>query len=1359
MSRSSGSLRLLLDRGIVTPQQVEQCRSVCGEQAGEDTLIDELLAQGLVEFGELVAAGVVAPPPSAGTLQGPAPIQPVAPAAAASIADAAAPPHPPDDAPVRIGRFLLREEIGRGGMGSVYRAHDPALGRDVAVKLLRETGVFTSPQVTRRFHLEARACARLKHAGLVPVYEAGEDSGRLYLVMELVEGASLAHHLRPVATDPPIPLEPTRAATLVCEAAEAIAHCHSHGVIHRDLKPSNVFVDREGRARVGDFGLALDLDAEAGSRITASGSLLGTPAYMAPEQADGHNAEVGPHTDIYGLGAILYDLLTGQPPHCGDNIRDLLNRVVNHDVTPPSRIRPGIPPDLERICLQCLSKEPASRYRSAADLARDLRHLLAGRSVEARAPSLPGRFGRWIRRKREVVRAVLLVLGITGTIVAAAWWKLGARAADEQAFLRSHTVHIERTLAEWRRSGSEESIREFARLRERLDSRLTHHPGSYAACALRGYLAVILGQWESADADLSRALAGAPDDPSLLYRRGLARFGLFLDGLFQAQVSWQAAKTVIHPTSGWGDQPSHADLAGYQPDLLRLRESAESDLLRARELIEAGVISELPRGAESCGLGILAYARGDYAEADALLTRGLESDRNQEYAWTVLIAVREATGGNTESGEETLLRTLADALQTNPHMASWWLTRARVRGRAASRLREGETPAEFDAQWEQASSDLDRAIALCRDNPAIESAAFQLRMLHAEQVALDRGEATREIAVAEALAHRIFAKHPPQRNDQAILARLDMVRMLAARGDLESALAHGRRSLQACEEILAAHPHSLEVRETLVHVLMALANRLPFQTQEAVDILERAATQLEILATRAPGWRIPFLLTRIETLLGQVQLLVERGESTSGIEVRIRQGADEILAHGGAPELLILPLLTLRSTALAKRENLKEGEILGFRNEVRSLLEQASGYSPRDAADRESLATILVNLAGTLNTAGEPTSETYRLALHHAETALVRRPASVAALAAAGSAWVGLGSAASPDGADAGASFVRALHSFARSVSLRPNSIMGWGGLSHAWHGLAMLAHARGMDSRISFLWASFAAERARELSPQHPLPAKALARSLEGLYLSERDLGANGTAHLMRALECMDPILARNPHDAEARYLRGRIHYRRVLAPGSDSSTQRRFLRAAEDDFRLAASDLPCLWVAWAMLGRVLETRMDSAGAEEAYARALEAGGTTHGTLLEDIDRVRRARAAQRGWPNWLRSLWEGERAVRSGDYPHAAETFHRGFQEMRAAGFRVGEGGEEIPPGAVGVVRIAHYSYACCLALAGGADDSGGDRTIDGAFTHLREAIRLGMGDRGAAERDPDLQGLREDPRWSELPWDRKR
>ena len=367
--------------------------------------------------------------------------------------------------PHRLGGYEVRRELGRGGMGIVYEGFDPKLRRSVALKVLREAG----PHVTDlfiRFRTEAEAVAQLQHPHIVQVIEVGEDDGIPFVALEYLAGGSL--HQRIAGKPQP----PYAAAEWVETLARATAHAHANGVLHRDLKPGNILFTADGVPKVTDFGTARLFDPQGGDDwadpgLTRVGEVIGTPQYMAPEQARGSPDEVGPTADVYSLGAILYELLTGRPPFTGVDPYEVIHAVRTQDPVPPRSLQSKLPRDLETICLKCLEKDPKRRYATADELAADLSRFRVGDSIRARPA---GRLRRmWIRTRRNPIATGVLIgmilAGLAG--VSAFGWQfrktVAARDAAESNFLDAQAKSIEaesaRTETELKKSEAETNLK------------------------------------------------------------------------------------------------------------------------------------------------------------------------------------------------------------------------------------------------------------------------------------------------------------------------------------------------------------------------------------------------------------------------------------------------------------------------------------------------------------------------------------------------------------------------------------------------------------------------------------------------------------------------------------------------------------------------------------------------------------------------------------------------------------------------------------------------------------------------------------------------------------------------------------
>jgi eukaryotic-like serine/threonine-protein kinase len=315
-----------------------------------------------------------------------------------------------------IGRFAdydLLEEIARGGMGIVFKARQVKLKRLVALKMIL-AGQLASEEAVHRFYAEAEAAGNLDHPNIVPIYEVSEHEGRHFYSMGFVEGRSLSQRLKEG------PLSPREGADLLKTVAEAVHYAHGHGIIHRDLKPGNILLDANGHPRITDFGLAKRIHEDSG--LTATGQIMGTPSYMPPEQALGETDAVAPTMDVYSLGAILYEQLTGRPPFRSANVVDTIKQVLEQEPVAPRKLDPAIDRDLETICLKCLAKDRTERYESAAELAAELDRYLQGAPIRARRISIASRVWRWCKRKPFVAGLCAAVV-VAAVAISLAWYQ------------------------------------------------------------------------------------------------------------------------------------------------------------------------------------------------------------------------------------------------------------------------------------------------------------------------------------------------------------------------------------------------------------------------------------------------------------------------------------------------------------------------------------------------------------------------------------------------------------------------------------------------------------------------------------------------------------------------------------------------------------------------------------------------------------------------------------------------------------------------------------------------------------------------------------------------------------------------
>jgi tetratricopeptide (TPR) repeat protein/predicted Ser/Thr protein kinase len=574
-----------------------------------------------------------------------------------------------------FGDYELIEEIARGGMGVVYRARQLTLDRPVALKMIA-AGQLATPAAVQRFHTEAEAAARLDHPHIVPIYEIGEHEGQHYFSMKLIEGGTLAD----IATkSKPQSLKSIEdAARLVGTVARAVHYAHQHGILHRDLKPTNILLDEQGQPYVTDFGLAKLLEDD--TSLTHTVAVLGTPSYMAPEQAAGGGKQLTTAADIYSLGAVLYQLLTGQPPFRADTPLEIIRKVVEEEpVSPSQAIRSQISKpeirnpkceidrDLETICLKCLSKDPQKRYGSPELLAQDLDRWRNGEPILARPVGAPEKVWRWCRRRPVVAGLLLAVLmALVAGLVVSNWFYLREKAAREQAVAAEKEAGtIVQFLTEdllfqatpdqnsrEKQITLEQAVTEATR---RLDQNAEIHRQPKLEATLRlaiGRTYYQLGRMAEADVNLRRAFdlrrreLGPTNSLTLDAEFWLANSLDDLDrkheeaGIYFREV-WQARQQLLGP-----EHPETlAALQGYQITLYQSAHCKEAEQI-ARYILS---IRERTLGPDHPytiyaldSLGASVGFQGDYAQAEAICREELRRrDRNGSPKYARAVAVKE----------------------------------------------------------------------------------------------------------------------------------------------------------------------------------------------------------------------------------------------------------------------------------------------------------------------------------------------------------------------------------------------------------------------------------------------------------------------------------------------------------------------------------------------------------------------------------------------------------------------------------------------------------------------------------------------------------------------------------------------
>ena len=789
--------------------------------------------------------------------------------------DRAEPPLPEFPGHEVLGR------LGRGGMGIVYRARDVRLGRIVALKTLAEARYATREQV-ERFLDEARAVARLRHPNIVGIHASGEHEGQTYLSLEYVDGGSLAQRL----VDGP--MAPRPAAEMVETLARAIDAAHRAGVVHRDLKPANVLLTAEGAPKVGDFGLAKLMDSD--SALTCTGQVMGTPSYMAPEQAEGHSGRVGPPADIYALGAILYQALTGRPPFLGESALETIKLVTTTEAVPPTRLRPGVPRDLETICLKCLEKEPARRYETAAALADDLRRYLDGRPIEARPVGPAGRLLRWGRRNLVLatVSAALAAVFALGAPGFFALW-LAARADRERADRERQTAVAALGEAERARGQADEARHRAEAARDRALSAIRNivytEGGDLALEEARPYRQALTAMGLREAEELVRVLEGETQSEIQVVMGHLALIGVQLDA-GQAQAASETGRKALALAEALDAKLNSAESRGLLAATLHRLTILPGDRaeIRARARRSNAIFEAIAAGRAE---GPIPDAHSIALNYHNIGNHWFEDGNLPEATAALESAIRVCEETIRRGDQQSLIRRdLAQALM--------YLGRVRLRG---GRPEDAIAPirraiATFRGLLDPAPDDLNVTKYLYL---AHEEMGFVYQTLGREEDRIACHEAARAVLKAAAERHRGVVSR------MAEIQRMIAIVDFNLTGAYASNLARYHRQARAmydeayeiCDKLELVEPLSDDLKTVLAFALSArIDGRI--EDGEAPDLADfaRAERVLEELRVRQPGNTTP----RALLVLMRLQLadeLEDRGRSAEARACRER-------AAGGA---------------------------------------------------------------------------------------------------------------------------------------------------------------------------------------------------------------------------------------------------------------------------------------------------------------------------------------------------------------------------------------------------------------------------------------------------------------------------
>ncbi len=1059
----------------------------------------------------------------------------------------------------RFGPYEILAEIGHGGMGVVYKAWHAGLRRHYAVKGLPATDE-ESRLAVERLRREAQALARLAHPGIVAVQDIWEDEGRTFLAMEFIEGETLDRVLQSVnggvtqfapgaggGADPPFapPYDPLRrtvglptpeAIRIARETAEAIQHAHEMGVLHRDLKPANLIREEQGRIRVMDFGLA-KLTGGGGTKVTRTGSLMGTPAYISPEQVDEGMEAVDAKSDVYQIGAILYELLTGRPPYEGDGAMEILLRISQHDPHPPRKHNPRVARDAETICLTAMARDRARRYPTAGHLADDCRRFLAGEAIQARREGPAARAYRWMRRHRALVSAAA-VLALTATIAVGAAWT-ARRARIDQAELERQVLDGLREIARTnlqaallvRRAGGrmDETEAAFLEPLRAASRRAVERAPSLAEPHVHlGRMYRVLLRFDEAILEQDQALAKEPDHAAARYERAILRAIAYGRRLSELRRRWlegegrRLAQTgALTPGGGapgvGRDLPRDAELADADPLALRLRTGIAEDLLR---LEASAVRAELPPAVLASARGHallyagrrearvpleealrldptleevvealahLALAVGDRARADALYSRGLERDRGYLPFWIGRGELRakqgtadRSAGRDPEASYRAAESDFQRAVELAPRQARPRVLRADVRVEWGEWLEgRGLDP---EPLWLAAEADAGGVIQIEPDLPdgyRLRAGARARFCFRFEELGKD-GASWFESALAD--SDRAVALAPLEAISwlQRAQIRLNWGLMLRDRGRdpeavWQASLADFARALELDLSSEGAWRNRGVLRLNWAATEAARGrDPEPWYAQAEADLLKA----VDLDPRNPSAWLALCGLCSNRALTRQT-----RGMDPEPSFAEADRYAARMLEAN--PELARGWLFrgSLRMNWGVYRHDRGEDPDQQYR-QAESDLSRGIQLNPGSAEGWSSRGLLYVNWGLDAGQRGGEAEDFYRKGIEDFDRALELNPASAETWRERGLLYGNRGLLHSRIGSDPIPDFEACVRDIRKSLELNPQSAAAWARLGDAWQNWGSYEESRGVDPSERYREAAAVYDRALELSP-----------------------------------------------------------------------------------------------------------------------------------------------------------------------------------------------------------------------------------------------------------------------------------
>ncbi|MEK7867438.1 MAG: protein kinase [Planctomycetota bacterium] len=1031
----------------------------------------------------------------------------------------------------RIDRYEILSELGRGGMGVVYKARQVDLDRVVALKVM-VAGEHASEVALARFQREAHSAARLTHPNIVPVFDVGSDGPRHWFTMRYVEGRSLSS----LSSAGEVP--PRRAMELTRKIALALAYAHGQGIVHRDVKPANILVDAAGEPYLADFGLAKEMEVTG---LTATGTAIGTPTYASPEQVLGESGVVGPLSDVYSLGATLYEMLTGRAPFKGDGAFSIITKVIGEEPEAPRAINPRIHPDLETICLKAMEKDPRRRYASAQGLADDVGRFLDGEPILARRLSWHGKVLRKVRRNP-------LVAGMTAALVVAlcavAVFGVAGQARERRAradrerlvadyareLTRSGMAFVDASLA-CRRVADLKRSRSYAeRLREPIARLKEVAPWLPEPWYHEGRMLRALGRESEAEHAQDRAVelaaAQAPTRCLALYERGVLRTRRFLDerrGAFERLTRARAAQdaTFMRPTA------SEAEASA--PGIRAVREGATSDLTEAIAWLQSD--RPLPdieatdrRARLLAAQGLLAMLEG--RDGRQPLEEALSIDPSLQEAFTALAGIAQGRGDHEEAA-----RCLERATRADRGYLPYWIGLAsclraasndleavggdgsvhRARGAAALDEALGIDPADGDVLRQKADLLVSEGDAKRRRGK--DAALDFAEALEAAERAVQADPARVLFLVMLADVHARLGDWTKSRGEdpraEYDLAEAGYAKALGLEPENLSALANRAIVWQSVGDWMAGR--GLDPLEAYGKALQGLDEAL-----RVAPLADESANNRGIVHQSMAAWK----LRHGEDPAGEI------GEATAAFEraLEINPRSGTAASNLGTMHLMV-----------AREEERRGKEIEELCRKATEAYERALSINPRHAMAIMNIAVVHQLLGGSQARRGQDPTEEYRLAVDEYRKALDVNPGLAEA---ANNMCVSLRCLAEIEagrGRDPSGLYEEALEACARALAINPTALDANSNLGVVHQSRAKWRADHGVDPTADIEESLAAFDRSLAANPRFPDAAsnKSIVLAMRGQWKAAH--GQDPAPDYQLGIEAIEAALAINPGFVEA--------------------------------------------------------------------------------------------------------------------------------------------------------------------------------------------------------------------------------